>query len=164
MRPGMKSGLFSAAVMVGGDLWSSQQGGRPNYVADAGLGYASGEVQTFLESAAQPGLTRAFASAGLSDTAAGFGGKVAGSTGAAFVIAPIVCGNAQPVRFIQQQLAHGQGFGGGVPGRCRIGGGMVLGFGGNRLCRDFPPADDDRLGDHRASFRERTTWYPGRQT
>ena len=83
---------------------------------------------------------------------------------AAFVIAPIVCGNAQPVRFIQQQLAHGQGFGGGVPGRCRIGGGMVLGFGGNRLCRDFPPADDDWFGDHRASFRERTTWYPGRLT
>jgi len=92
MRPGMKSGLFGAAMMFADDLWSSQQGAHPNYVADVGIGYASGEAQTFLESAAEPGLTRALSSAGLSDAAAGFGGKVAGSMGAAFIIAPAVTG------------------------------------------------------------------------
>lgn len=92
MRPGMKSGLAGASLMLLGDLWSSQHGANPNYLADAGIGYASGEAQTFLESAAQPYLTRTLASAGLSDAASGVGGKLAGSAGAAFVIAPITTG------------------------------------------------------------------------
>ena len=69
-----------------------QQGAHPNYAADVGIGYASGEAQAFLETAAAPGMTRALASAGFSDAAAGFGGKVGGSVGAAFIVAPAVTG------------------------------------------------------------------------
>jgi phage tail tape-measure protein len=67
-------------------------GCRANYVADLGVGYAGGEAQTFIESATAPGLTRALSSAGFSDPAAGFGGKLGGSMGAAFIVAPAVTG------------------------------------------------------------------------
>jgi Domain of unknown function (DUF4157) len=92
MRPGRKAGLFGAGMMFAGDLWSGAHGAHPNYAADLAIGYASGEAQAFVESAAAPWMTRGLASAGFSDAAAGLGGKVAGSTGAAFVIAPAVTG------------------------------------------------------------------------
>ena len=72
-------------------------------------------------------------------------------------IAAVLNRDAQAVRFVEQQLANGEGFRRRVPGRCGIGGGVMLGFGGNGLGRDFPPADDHRFSVHRASFLERTT-------